>query len=754
MSATKRTASDEPPEEGELDERPAKVARRDDPPPATGTNGAEEAAAAATPLPISHPFQARFRAAELSAGQYHVLDEAGSGDGSGAESAASDSDELDEDELMEMLDADLPEKFKGTRPVRGPGAAEDPDDDSNYEHRDKVVLKVLGRHPVEPLPEDWVQVTHMSGMPIYLHRQSRVVTLSRPYFLGPGSARKHDIPLYSVPCLQYLRELEKEGEQKADADPAPTCPVTGNRSACPASAGESQTQVNGVAEEVTENSTATNGEVTGVIGGAAVEAALDNTVTQDSETSAAGEAATESRPESDAVEDSAVEDSAAETDTAAATPAASTVPSPSESTQAGDESAAPTPAESAAPTPAESAAPTPAESAAPSPAAPAAEGEAPAAPGSNGVPVGPVPVDGVSMVDPSVTPEEMHKYCARRFQFKTIHLMKFNTWRERRHYLRKKRTQRPQMSSKTKLLSFPVRPSRKSAAVPGTRLREWVLNPGGKSYVCILHEYLQHVLREQPVYSYSELKNAATPYGATVSLNSVQYGSGYGSSKKQAKSEAAKATLQIFIPNLMEQIEADKTVQGSAKPADMDLSFFDSIRLEDPRVADLCSKAAEPSPFTILLVCLQRNFGLTSNQVACKLHTTKHKQNEFEMTVGKHTARVPCKNKKDGKHLAAQSLLQQLHPHVTSWGSLLRMYGNHSSKSLKVKRQEEQQITLLQSKATVNSPNYAILNKLREEMGKLQERQVRPIGLLQLSDLHEAEQGRSESGVTLDAVDL
>ena len=173
-----------------------------------------------------------------------------------------------------------------------------------------------------------------------------------------------------------------------------------------------------------------------------------------------------------------------------------------------------------------------------------------------------------------------------------------------------------------------------------------------------LHEYLQHVLREQPVYSFSELKNAATPYGATVSVQSVQYGSGYGSSKRQAKSEAARATLQIFIPNLMEQIEGDKTVSGSAKPTDMDLSFFDSVRLEDPRVADLCSKASEPSPFTILLICLQRNFGLTGNQVACKLHTTKYHHNQYEMTVGKHTACVPCKNKKDGKHLAAQSLLQ------------------------------------------------------------------------------------------------
>ena len=59
---------------------------------------------AATPLPISNPFQARFRAAELSAGQYHVLDEAG-GDDAGADSGDFESDDMDDDELMEMLDA-------------------------------------------------------------------------------------------------------------------------------------------------------------------------------------------------------------------------------------------------------------------------------------------------------------------------------------------------------------------------------------------------------------------------------------------------------------------------------------------------------------------------------------------------------------------------------------------------------------------------------------------------------------------------
>jgi microprocessor complex subunit DGCR8 len=46
-----------------------------------------------------------------------------------------------------------------------------------------------GHDPFDILPEGWIIVTHMSGMPVYLHKQLRVCSLSRPYFLGPGSAR-------------------------------------------------------------------------------------------------------------------------------------------------------------------------------------------------------------------------------------------------------------------------------------------------------------------------------------------------------------------------------------------------------------------------------------------------------------------------------------------------------------------------------------------------------------------------------------
>jgi microprocessor complex subunit DGCR8 len=62
-----------------------------------------------------------------------------------------------------------------------------------------------------------------------------------------------------------------------------------------------------------------------------------------------------------------------------------------------------------------------------------------------------------------------------------------------------------------------------------------------------------------------------------------------------------------------------------------------------------------------------------------------------------------------------------LHPHIKTWGSLLRLYGNRSVKSFKEKKQEEQEITILQNQAAVNQPNYAILDKLKTEMSKLKE---------------------------------
>lgn len=39
---------------------------------------------------------------------------------------------------------------------------------------------------MEPLPEGWTMITHTSGIPVYLHKKSKVVTWSRPYCLLSG----------------------------------------------------------------------------------------------------------------------------------------------------------------------------------------------------------------------------------------------------------------------------------------------------------------------------------------------------------------------------------------------------------------------------------------------------------------------------------------------------------------------------------------------------------------------------------------
>lgn len=333
----------------------------------------------------------------------------------------------------------------------------------------------------------------------------------------------------------------------------------------------------------------------------------------------------------------------------------------------------------------------------------------------------------------SLTADQLIEYCKKLFKFKTIRVMRFKSWSARRKFTKNKKNiknlQRPTLPDGTKLITFPVLANDGENQNSNRAKKEWIMNPNGKSYVCILHEYVQHALKKQPSYEFKELENAATPYSATVSINGLKYGTGYGTSKKQAKSEAARETLEVLIPEMRDKISSDK---GNSKSTDYykDLSVFDEIKIEDPRVAEFCAKTTEPSPHAILLTCLQRNFGLGDIQIKYEVNTVKHKKNEFTMIVGKHSATVVCKNKRDGKQRASQAILQILHPHIKTWGSLLRLYGNRSVKSFKEKKQEEQEITVLQSKAAVNQPNLAILNKLKLEMTKLRDKRqsLKPIG--------------------------
>ncbi|KAH8360231.1 hypothetical protein KR093_011436, partial [Drosophila rubida] len=533
-----------------------------------------------------------------------------------AEAGDYDSSDFDDEEIENLLDEKLPDDLRESKRPK-------------YEQRFKTVLDEKRHNHFEVLPEGWVQVTHNSGMPLFLHRKTRVCCAARPYFLGTGSARKHAVPVGAIPCLNYRRALdeETEAEQQLATAKQPAAEST---------------------DKSTEQAAAAAAEV--AVCPVKHVAQSEQQPMETAESTDSGKAKAEDGHDVNEA-------------LTALIPAAKIV-TVNENTQL-----------------------------------------------------------------ESVTPDQLNTYCKKLFKFKMIRVLRFRSWNARRKFTKNrkhiKNIQRPTLPDGTKLIKFPIlAPSGGEGATNPRGRKEWIMNPNGKSFVCILHEYVQHALKTQPTYEFKELQNAATPYSATVSVNNLKYGTGYGTSKKQAKSEAARETLEILIPDVKDKITGNNKDQksGIAKKTQSDLSVFDDIRIEDPRVTEFCNKTTEPSPNAILLTCLQRNYG-SDVQITQEINRTANNKNEYTMTVGKHSAKVVCKNKREGKQLASQAILQILHPHIQTWGSLLRLYGNNSIKTFKEKKLEEQEITVLQSKAAVNQPNYAILDKLKCEMLKLSAKQ-------------------------------
>lgn len=540
-----------------------------------------------------------------------------------------DEEYFDDNELYALL-----EEGVGSRKSGSDGESKEDGSQGPIEVQ-KIVLKERGHDPFDILPEGWIIVTHNSGMPVYLHKETRVCTLSKPYFLGPGSARKHDIPVSAIPCLHYTRELDKEQrEDKEDSDDAPE-------------------HINH--SDNHSNDSLTNSGADDIDPPEQLNDYAHSAVTKKGNIIEVNQK--ENSPDAD--ENSA--DQSSNQDSSSKTPAVKI--------ECAEE----------------------------------------------------------RKKENSLDPLELRKYCERLFEFKMITVKKFKTWKERRRHMSlMKKQSRPALPSNTKLITCPVPSGKGDDKV--NRRREFVLNPSGKSYVCILHEYVQHTMRVQPRYIFREVENAQTPYSATIVINDVEYGTGFAGSKKAAKMEAAKATLKVLIPEMNKMTEDNKNYESE------DLSFFDEIKIEDPRVYELCNKAGQPTPYQILLECLRRNYGMGDTQCQMDMKTLKHQKSEFTMTVGKHKASVVCKNKREGKQQAAQAILQRLHPHITSWGSLLRLYGRISFKIIREKKEEEQSITELQSQAKSNKPNTAVLEKLREEMRKikLQRESIKSRGKLRL----------------------
>ncbi|XP_033747277.1 microprocessor complex subunit DGCR8-like isoform X2 [Pecten maximus] len=603
--------------------------------------------------------------------EFEIIDDLGDAEGDNDMGDFYSEDDLEDSEIYAWLDEGFERRTTTDCPIQ----------------KEKIVLTERGNNPFEVLPEGWVVITHNSGMPVYLHKTTRVCTLARPYFLGPGSVRKHDIPVSAVPCLQYRRELHKENsntQQFQDQQQGTTVrnDESSDRQAESVKPG-SQSQESMPPLPPTEPvANGGNSHMQSEYMGE--RPPLPSEPVPNGENADMSNEAVESQP-----------------------------PLPPEPIANGENSDMHTELVKAPPQP-----PDPVSNGETNGTASTGEQETPLVTTADGSVIAP-PIKIEYAEDRkkqnTVDPTELREYCEKLFEFRTITVKKFKTWKDRRRHLNAIRSQsRPALPSTTKLITCKI-PQVKGDEKP--KLKEFVLNPLGKSYVCILHEYAQHTLRIQPRYVFKELENAQNPYSATVVIGDIEYGTGYSSSKKSAKMAAAKETLTILIP------EMSKVTEEINK--DEDLSFFDEIKIEDPRVYELCNKVGQPSPYQILQECLSRNYGMGDTNCKIDVKPLKHQKSEYSLTVGKRTVTVVCKNKREGKQRAAQAILQELHPHITNLGSLLRLYGRSSWKNLKEKKREEHSITELQSQTCSKKPNTAVLDKLKEEMEKLYKQKVK-----------------------------
>ncbi|KAA0192667.1 hypothetical protein HAZT_HAZT005765 [Hyalella azteca] len=703
-------------------------------------------------------------------GEFQILDEVNEDDNDdeGTQSDSSDESSMSYEIPNEEIDALLEEGLPGqggssnSKDKSSPHKKKNDDDaevDTNqqplftYVHKTVIPCSDDLYGPFDRLPEGWVMITHASGIHVYLHRGTRVCTLSRPYFIGQGSTRRHDVPLSAIPCLLHkkkkeerMKRLAEEESRAKKSETSELCdkessvsvdqPNTTDNSACINSSSSNcpmsqipefsnqpvlSTSSNEITNEQSltaresshsscasdllrtgmsenENSNSTGDEC----GKTTTPSDLSQKTNPDnSETPTIS--SLEHSPESSGNLNAIASDAAIVTSTTCG----NTNPDDNSNAESvkinakGKERSSTFNTALAVALNIEPANPPP---------------TADQLPGSHQVTFE-RPVLAV------VEAQELNAYCSNLFEFKVILAKKFPSWNCRRKHEKRMKKIQPMLPEGTKLLS--LKPNTNPEEEMAFKKKKWLLNPANRSSICILHEYVQYVMKTKPTYKFKEVDNASCPYAAALFIDGMEYATGYGSSKKLAKAEAAAATLSILVPELGAKFQSNKD-----KPDDSDTTFFDQIRIEDPNVPELCNRMSEVPPYSLLLVCLQRNYCMDNNNITCQLIPHKGQKNEFEMTVGKHTVRVPCKNKKEGKQKASQALLQKLHPHIVSWGSMLRLYGNKSLQELKAKKKEEQEVTNLQNNATANQPNYSIINLLKKEMLKLHAERlaIRPIG--------------------------
>uniref|UniRef100_A0AC35TGB4 DRBM domain-containing protein n=1 Tax=Rhabditophanes sp. KR3021 TaxID=114890 RepID=A0AC35TGB4_9BILA len=363
-----------------------------------------------------------------------------------------------------------------------------------------------------------------------------------------------------------------------------------------------------------------------------------------------------------------------------------------------------------------------------------------------------------------VTPTEIVEYAKSRYEFKVEDVLinpktipKGSNVSRKRMRPSDHREKMEESKYADNLDSLPSAAQILSIHCPGTSFKKdkkIELNPVGKTTITVLHEFVQRSLRTQIHYTPEELEFVTDTFMYTIYVEKNEntdkvlmedkvisekllklqikstdpttkliIGRGRGKSKKEAKLNAGKAALEIMLPMLIfDERCVCESIEGNEVKDDETLTYFNNIKIESPYLERSLEKSGQDSPHAMLLNILKKH--PSAGTVALKMKWEDEvKPYKFSFMFDEIVVSVFCKSRKEGRQLAAQKMIQTMHPEFTSWGDVLRKYGTKMQQINDPDVIEQKELIKIATDVsnefkTKNShnyePNFKVLNALRE----------------------------------------
>ena len=279
-----------------------------------------------------------------------------------------------------------------------------------------------------------------------------------------------------------------------------------------------------------------------------------------------------------------------------------------------------------------------------------------------------------------------------------------------------------------------------------------------RTYITVLNDYCTKALKTTPVYNCSNVlapasgdpshelnssmdpntssittssaannANATSQSHCVVSILNVKYGEAIAVGKRAAKNLAAKESLRILCPEVLKlgenEIDSEDPLLSSLSYKVRLIGVFKQFLIGDPQIVEELKlrEASNFAPLQLLNQFLVRNLAPSELKLHTNFTNTRDPVNnakchECELKLGeKYSAKAVAKTQNNAAQFAALKLLQELHPSLIHYSSLIRLYGIDPSE---VQLQRERQIREEVSQSQEADACDTILKLLREEMKK------------------------------------